>query len=59
MTIEELLKRAQEIEAAIINMTSQLSVLHGHKNETAYWIQQLQAKQDETQVESAEDPVVE
>jgi hypothetical protein len=63
MNLEQMLARAQEIENAIINMTSQLNALHGHKTEVAHWITQLQAPQEpaanETQVESSSEPVIE
>ncbi len=63
MNLEQLLARSQEIENAIINMTTQLNALHGHKTEVAHWITQLKAPQEpaanETQVECSSDPVVE
>lgn len=62
MNLEQLLSRAQEIEAAIVNMGAQLSALHGHKAETLHWIQRLQeAAQTENtpQVEPVAEPVVE
>lgn len=55
MNLEVLLKRAEEIEAAIVNMASQLNALHGHKAETQHWIKQLQ---DEAQTKVVE-PVAE
>lgn len=42
MNLEQLLVRSQEIETAIINASAQLNALHGHKAETAHWIQKLQ-----------------
>lgn len=51
MNLEILLARAQEIETAILNMTSQLNALHGHKAETAHWIEQLKCQSDANQVE--------
>lgn len=59
MDLQQLLARAQEIEVAVINMTSQLNALHGHKTEIAHWIQQVQLKEDETQVEPQVEPVEE
>lgn len=62
MDLQTLLARAQEIEGAIVNMTAQLSALHGHKAETAHWIQKIQHPEpaaDETQVEQPVEPVVE
>lgn len=54
MNLEVLLARAEEIEKAIMQMTSQLNALHGHKAETQHWIDQLRSKQDEsTPVEPA------
>lgn len=51
MNLEMLLARAQEIESAIVNMASQLNALHGHKAETAHWIERLKAAEIENQVE--------
>lgn len=59
MNLIALLARAEEIAATIVNLTAQLNALHGHKAETQHWIQQLQAKENETQVEPAPEPVVE
>lgn len=58
MNLMTLLARAEEIAATIINITAQLNALHGHKAETAHWIQQLQAKDDATQVEMPDESVV-
>ena len=44
MNLEALLKRADEIEAAIVNMSNQYQALLGHKAEVAYWIEQLRAE---------------
>ncbi len=51
MNLEALLKRAEEIEAAIVNMAHQLNILQGHKGETQHWIKQLQ---DESQTKVVE-----
>ena len=59
MDLQKFLSRAQEIEVAILNVTAQLNSLQGHKAETAHWVQQLQGKEDETQVETPVPPVVE
>ncbi len=62
MNLQTLLARAQEIEAAIIQTTAQLSALHGHKTEVAHWIQKIQHPEpviDETQVENPVELVVE
>ena len=66
MNLQDMLARAQEIEVAIINMTAQLNALHGHKAETAHWIQKIQFPEEkpveecsEPQVESPAEPVVE
>lgn len=61
MNLETLLTRAQEIETAIVNTTNQLNSLFGHKNETQYWITQLQSpshEANEPQVESHLEPIV-
>jgi hypothetical protein len=62
MNLEQLLARAQEIDAAILNTTSQLNALHGHKAETMHWIQRAQDAVQEastTQVEHVAETVVE
>jgi len=59
MNLEILLHRAQEIETAILNMTGQLNVLHGHKAETAHWVEKLKAAEDETKVDSLPEVPVE
>jgi len=60
MNLEQLLNRAKEIEDAIVNMTTQLHALHGHKAETAHWISQMKEAEEKsaTQVEEQSDPVV-
>ncbi len=62
MNLEQLLARAQEIETAILNITSQLNALHGHKAETLHWIQRVQEGapvENTPQVEPPQEPVVE
>lgn len=61
MDIQDLLARAQEIEAAIASTTAQLAALQGHKAEVAHWISQLppDAPVDETLVEPPVETVVE
>lgn len=46
MNLEMLLNRIKEIDAAIVNVTNQLNALHGHKAETAHWVEQMQSKSD-------------
>ena len=59
MNLEQLVARAAEIGAAIVNMTAQLNALHGHKTEVEHWIKQHQDKENEPQVEQPAEPVVE
>lgn len=59
MNLEQLLGRAQEIETAIIQAGAQLNALHGHKAETAHWIQKLQHPEAEVASEPTVEPQVE
>ena len=47
MNLEIMLKRAEEIEAAIVNAAGQLNALNGHKAEVAHWIEQFKAAVEE------------
>lgn len=43
MNLEKLLKRAEEIDQAIINVVDQHKALIGHKTEVNFWLEQLKS----------------